>query len=86
VVVADAHRAQAHPLVVDDVDLGVIEALALVLDRDVGVAERSPASALGFCLNEPLARNTAPRNHAWMPRIGSTRLWKKLCLLPPAYS
>src|SRR5262245_6642024 len=51
-----------------------------------GWSRIAAASGFGRCLNEPGARYTAPRNHACSPRIGSTRLWKKLCLLPPVYS
>ena len=51
-----------------------------------GCARILSASAFGRWRNEPGERVTAPSTHAWRPRIGSTRLWKKLCLLPPVYS
>ena len=86
-VVADAHRAEREDAIVDDVELRVIEALAHVLDGDVRVREDPRGELVRLLLEASPARLiTAPSTHAWKPRIGSTRLWKKLCLLPPVYS
>src|SRR5262249_36930690 len=49
-VVADAHRAECEVAVVDDVDLAVIEPLAHMLDRDVGVCEDALGERVGLLL------------------------------------